>query len=499
MALVHCNIAAFRCEPTTVTIGGESAAASASLASCPTTPSGGLTPPGICSAVRLIESGAYMYHDVPSLATYQPLAHVRSADATLRGGTLTLACLQGLNRSDLANERDFWLASLPRPISARKSCRWTPYRLRDRPVNHVPLLQVPTPMRARLFEPTFFPRQLTAPFGTTATSSPPRPGEFFRTFRADILCASPAFLQPWRPALFCRSSILPPNPRHATPSTTPTSPFNGHSSPPRRRSKRIPIANFHNFVPQQPPRPDASQQLRCGNVDERSRRSSPILCVALRLCLQTADLSTSPGLCFEFNDPNPRTGPAGWGGGGGGRPAAPPRSGALIGPLPDGASRACRRTPVLFTGSGRTSPPRKRRLATPYGRPYWVQLREDRQSNDRGNAILSAFKRPPRRCRSEALHTPCFRIRRSHGVAQGLSTPQGPIRLSTFIPDPFLAHLGVPLLTFSRHEPQQPGARLQSRSTNKASIARASEALPHGRAFLGARRKHYDVRLVCGG
>jgi hypothetical protein len=51
-----------------------------------------------------------MYHDVPSLATYQTLSNTfaqQDANAFC-GGTLTLACLQGLTAAQVfANERDF--------------------------------------------------------------------------------------------------------------------------------------------------------------------------------------------------------------------------------------------------------------------------------------------------------------------------------------------------------------------------------------------------------
>jgi para-nitrobenzyl esterase len=183
MAWVQDNIAAFGGNPAAVTIGGESAgglSVSTHLASTNTFRR--LTGQDERHLHRrraqplfhgaIIESGGYMYHNVPSLATYETLSNAfaqKDANAFC-GGTLSLACLQGLTTTQLfANESLFGGVG----IAPNFGTKILPLDLHTAfstdQFSHVSVLQGTNANEGRLFETSFFPSEVTAPNGTGPT------------------------------------------------------------------------------------------------------------------------------------------------------------------------------------------------------------------------------------------------------------------------------------------------------------------------------------------
>ena len=182
--------------PTTVTIGGESAgglSVSTHLAS--TNTFRGLTGRDLFGGA-IIESGGYMYHDVPSLATYQTLSNTfaqQDANAFC-GGTLTLACLQGLTAAQVfANERDFGGFGIAPNFGTKILPRDLHTAFSTGQFNQVPVLQGTNANEGRLFEPSFFPGAVTAPSGNSAAIFAAGGPASFDLQVPNILCATPQF------------------------------------------------------------------------------------------------------------------------------------------------------------------------------------------------------------------------------------------------------------------------------------------------------------------
>jgi para-nitrobenzyl esterase len=448
MAWVQNNIAAFGGDPDAVTIGGESAgglSVSTHLASPNTFK--GLTNRNLFGGA-IIESGAYMYHDVPSLATYQTLSNTfAQQDATaFCSGNLTLACLQGLTAAQVfANERDFGGFG----IAPNFGTKILPHDLHTAfstgQFNQVPVLQGTNANEGRLFEPSFFPAAVTAPGGTAATIIAAGGPASFDLQVQNILCATPQFAGP--PAIcsylqeiqFFLATLVT-----ATPSNQgPTSPFTeAVVAAAATAASEYPISNFHNFVPQTSSSiPGLNNNFNGGNVDEALSQIFTDFVFACNGFDSNSDLSRRVKVfAYEFNDPNAPSA------------AGVPGPGSNSSGFTTASQHAAELQYIFNFGSAFT--PAQATLATDM-KAYWANFVKTGDPNSGGNFAIFVSLKPPR---DQLPVWPRFNDNQRIELLtpQGLFTPQGPFQFDGFRTEHFCA-TWQPLLTFNNgNEPQQP-------------------------------------------